>query len=102
MLAQVRIADCWVDSDEPADWRGLIACAVAEARLDSQAAEIVGWASDPLHAGAFTACGFRAREATAVQVRPSRGSAMPPGTLRVHMLDSDAAYLDRGRYDFWT
>src|SRR5207302_927716 len=31
--AQVRIADCWVDSEEPADWRALIACAVAEARL---------------------------------------------------------------------
>src|SRR5438094_936966 len=100
--AQVRIADCWVDSEEPADWRALIACAVAEARLDTQVAEIVGWASDPLHAGAFKACGFLAREATPVQVRPSRGSAMPPGTLRVQMLDNDAAYLHRGRNEFWT
>ena len=100
--AQVRIADCWVDSEEPADWRALIACAVAEARLDTQVAEIVGWASDPLHAGAFKACGFLAREATPVQVRPSRGSGMPPGTLRVQMLDSDAAYLHRDRNEFWT
>jgi len=100
--AQVRIADCWVDSEEPADWRALIACAVAEARLDTQVAEVVGWASDPLHAGAFKACGFLAREATPVQVRPSRGSAMPPGTLRVQMLDNDAAYLHRDRNEFWT
>ena len=102
VLAQVRIADCWVDSDEPADWRGLIACAVAEARLDLRAAEIVGWASDPSQADAFRACGFRARSATPVQVRLSRGLAMPPGTLRVQMLDNDAAYLHEGRNEFWT
>jgi hypothetical protein len=102
VLAQVRIADCWVDSDEPADWHGLIACAFGEARLDPQAAEIVGWACDPLHAGAFMACGFRARQATPVQIRPSRGVAMPPRTLRVQMLDNDAAYLHAGRNEFWT
>jgi hypothetical protein len=102
VLAQVRIADCWVDSDEPADWRALIDCAVAEASLDSQAAEIVGWASDPLQADAFRARGFLARWATPLQIRPTRGSAMPVGTLRVQMLDSDAAYLHEGRNEFWT
>jgi hypothetical protein len=102
VLAQVRIADCWVDSDEPADWRALVDCAVTEARLDSQAAEIVGWASDPSQADAFRACGFRARSATPVQVRLSRGLAMPLGTLRVQMLDNDAAYLHEGRNEFWT
>jgi hypothetical protein len=102
VVAQVRIADCWVDSDDPADWRSLIGCAVAEARLDPQAAEIVGWASDPWHEGAFRACGFLARTATPVQIRLPRGSAIPVGTLRVQMLDSDAAYLHEGRNEFWT
>jgi hypothetical protein len=102
VMAQARIADCWVDSDEPADWRALIACAVAEATLDSQTAEIVGWASDQLHAGAFSACGFLAKWAIPVQIRLARGSALPVGTLRVQMVDSDAAFLHEGRNEFWT
>lgn len=98
---QVRIADCWMDSEESADWRALIHCAVEQAKRDPQAAEVVIWASDPLLAGALQACGFRARFQSPVQVRPASDDAMPEGTLRVQMLDNDAAFLSEGRNEYW-
>ena len=97
---QVRIADCWMDSDEPPDWRALILCAVAQARYDPQAAEVVAWASDALLAGALRSCGFHARVELPVRVRPSVSDAMPEGTLRVQMLDNDDAFLSLGN-EYW-
>ena len=98
---QVRIADCWVDSDEPADWRAMILCAVGQARQDPRAAEVVMWASDSLLAEALRACGFHARFDTLIQVRPASDGSVPEGPLRVQMLDSDAAYLHQGRMELW-
>jgi hypothetical protein len=97
---QVRIADCWMDSDEPTDWRALILCAVAQARHDPQAAEVVAWGSDARLAAALRSCGFHARFELPIRVRPSVADAMPEGTLRVQMLDKDDAYLSLG-YMYW-
>lgn len=99
---QVRIADCWVDSDEPRDWRAMIHHAIEQAKLDAQVAEIVGWASDSLLSASLRACGFRARYELPIRVRPADAASMPPAPLRVQMLDSDAAYLHEGRSEFWT
>lgn len=93
---QVRIADCWMDSDSPEEWRALLGCAVAQAREDPQAADIVGWANDGLTASALRACGFRAGLASTIQLRPATGAALPAEPLRLQMLDSDAAYLHVG------
>jgi hypothetical protein len=98
---QVRIADCWIDSQESADWRALILGAVEQAKHDPQAAEVVIWASDPLLAGALQACGFHARFQSPIRVRPTAADTMPEGTLRVQMLDSDDAFLYGGRYEYW-
>jgi hypothetical protein len=98
---QVRIADCWMDSQEPADWRALILAAVEQAQHDPQAAEVVIWASDPLLAGALQACGFHARFQSPIRVRPTAADTMPIGTLRVQMLDCDDAFLSGGRYEYW-
>jgi hypothetical protein len=97
---QVRIADCWMDSDEPADWRAMILCAVAQARHDPQAAEVVIWANEPLLARSLEGCGFHARFQTPVQLRPTGAAALPP-SLRVQMLDCDAAFLHEGRHGYW-
>jgi hypothetical protein len=99
---QVRIADCWMDSEAPEDWRGLIACAVAQAATDPQAAEVVGWGNDVLTVHALENCGFHARFANTVQIRPAAASVLPVEPLRLQMLDSDAAYLNDGRPEFWT
>jgi hypothetical protein len=98
---QVRIADCWVDSDELGDWRAMIQCAVAQAQHDRQAAEVVIWANDALLADALSACGFHARFQTPVQLRPTDAAALPPGPLRVQMIDCDGAYLNNGRPEYW-
>jgi hypothetical protein len=99
---QVRIADCWIDSQDPADWRTMIRLATEQSRRDPNAAEVVAWANDPLLAQALLTCGFRARHQTVVQLRPASGAALPGAPLRVQMLDNDAAYLHEGRNEFWT
>ena len=101
VAGQVRIADCWMDSNEASDWRAMILCTVEQARQHSQAAEVVSLASDALLAGALQACGFYARFQSPIQVRPAAGDTMPEGTLRVQMLDNDAAYLYEGRNEYW-
>jgi hypothetical protein len=98
---QVRIADCWMESDEPADWRAMILCAVEQAKHDAQAAEVVIWANDALLAQALLTCGFHARFETPIQVRPAEMAWMPPVPLRVQMLDCDAAFLHEGRNGHW-
>jgi len=98
---QVRIADCWMDSDERRDWHALILAAVAQARRDPQAAEVVIWANDALLAQTLTACGFHARTASAVRLRAADAAALPPAPLRVQMLDCDAAFLHEDRPGYW-
>jgi hypothetical protein len=98
---QVRIADCWVASDELGEWRAMIQCAVAQAQHDPQAAEVVIWANDALLAEALGVCGFHARFQTPVQLRPTHGAALLQGPLRVQMIDCDGAYLNNGRHEYW-
>jgi hypothetical protein len=98
---QVRIADCWMDSDDPADWRGMILCAVAQAKHDPQAAEVVIWANEPVLVATLAGCGFHPRYESPVQVRPTDEAWMPPLPLRVQMLDSDGAYFHEGRREYW-
>lgn len=98
---QARLADCWIVSRDPADWRALIQCAVHQAKEHAEVAELAVWASDALLAECLARCGFHARDKQPVSVRMPAGSA-PPGTLRVQMLDTDAPYLDpRGAF-LWT
>lgn len=98
---QVRIVDCWMDSDLPADWRAMIHRAVEQARRDPQAAEVVIWASDPMLSESLRATGFHARQETSVLLRSRNGAAVPGGGLRVQMLDNDDAYLHHGRIELW-
>ena len=98
---QVRIADCWIDSEDPADWRGMLLCAVSEAKKDPQAAEVVVWANEPLLAGALAESGFHVRNQTPIQIRPADDASMPPLPLRVQMLDNDRAFLNEGLNEYW-
>lgn len=98
---QVRIADCWINSENPADWRGMLLCAVSEAKNDPQAAEVVVWANDPLLARALADSGFHVRNQTPIQIRPSNDASMPPLPVRVQMLDNDRAFLNEGLDEHW-
>jgi hypothetical protein len=98
---QVRIADCWVSSEDPDDWRALILCAVAQAYQDPQAAEVVAWANDPLLTQALLAGGFQARAHIDVQILPSKDAQLPSAPIRVQLLDNDNAYLHEGEPEYW-
>lgn len=98
---QIRIVDCWIDSDASADWQALILCAVAQAARDPEAAEVVMWANDPLLSQAARACGFYARVQYPILVRPADDDSMPEGTLRVQMLDLDDAFLSVDPNEYW-
>jgi hypothetical protein len=93
---QVRLVDCWVSSEEPDDWCALVQCAVEQARRHPEAAELVAWASDPLLCGVLRQCGFHTGAALPIQLLTRKGSSVPPATLRVQMVDNDAAYLCDG------
>jgi hypothetical protein len=98
---QVRIVDCWMASDRPADWRAMLHCAVEEARRDPHAAEVVIWASDPLLAECLRASSFHARQKTPILLRSTNGATVPAEPVRAQMLDNDAAYLRVGSSELW-
>jgi hypothetical protein len=98
---QVRIADCAMASGDPAEWRAMILCAVAQAR-SHRPAEVVTLASHPLLRQALEAGGFHARFRIPVRMRTSSpATARPPAPLHVQMLDSDAAFFHAGRSEPW-
>lgn len=90
---QARLVDFRVDSDEPADWRALIQCAVHQAMQKKAIAELVTWGSDPMLSTCLEECGFHPRSTVPVLVRSGKGIDLSRATMRVQMLDSDAAYL---------
>jgi hypothetical protein len=101
-LRQARLADCWMDSEEPADWHALIQCAVSKAAEHPVAAELAAWASDANFSQRLRECGFHARGDLPVQMLAPRYPDIAAMTLRVQMLDNDAAYRHLGRNEFWS
>jgi len=97
---QTRLADAWVDSDELADWRALVGCALREARRRGRAAELAAWASEPLLMQALVDNGFHRRFTLPVMLRAGAQANSDPAP-RIQMLDNDALYLNEGRSQLW-
>jgi hypothetical protein len=100
-LRQARLADYWVGSQDPADWRALLQCAVREALKHPYAAELAVWASDAASSERLLECGFHTRGTLPVQMLAPRNPELSGCTLRVQMLDNDAAYWHGHRNAFW-
>lgn len=100
-LRQARLADFWIDSADPEDWRALIQCAVLQAKQHSSAAELAVWGSDAASSERLSECGFHARGDLRVQMLVPRHPQLLSAKLRVQMLDNDAAYRHPGRNEFW-
>jgi len=98
---QVRIADCWLESNRPSEWRDLYLSAVAQARRWSEAAEVVTVVSDDLRREALQQAGFHARGDYSIRFFARNLALREVSALRCEMLDSDAAYLHSGRVRFW-
>jgi len=98
---QVRLADYRILSNDPADWRSLILCAVREATQSVAAVELVTWAGTGTLERVLGTCGFHPRGRLPVQALARRGSDAFPASILVHMLDNDAAYYHAGRPALW-
>ncbi len=98
---QVRIADCWLESNSPAEWRDLYLSAVAQARYSSEATEIATVVSDDLRREALQRAGFHARGDYTIRFFARSSALRDVSALRCEMLDSDAAYRHSGRPHFW-
>jgi len=98
---QARLVDCSVDSDAPADWRILIQCAVHQAMQRRAMAELATWGGDPVLCACLEECGFHPRFTAPIFVRSRKAIDLAAAALRVHMLDSDAAYLHGEEQLLW-
>lgn len=98
---QARLADWWMNSDDPEDWRTLAHLAVRQAKSRGGLAELVAWSSDPRLSRILETCGFHARLTLPIYLRASGALAIPKDTISVQMIDSDAFYLYLGRNELW-
>jgi hypothetical protein len=98
---QARLADCWLDSDTPADWEALVQLAVRHAARRTDVAEVAAICSEPLLARALQRCGFHARGSRPLLVRAGNGVHFPAACVRIQMLDDDAAYRHSGSRELW-
>ncbi len=98
---QARLADCWVDSEQPAAWRALVQLAVQQAARREGIAELAAISSEPLLAGALEHCGFHPRALRPLYVRATADARLPPAAIRIQMLDDDAAYRHDGTRVLW-
>jgi len=97
---QARLADCWLDRDDPEAWETLVQLAVQQAARHSAVAEVVAICSEPLLAAALQRCGFIARSSRPLLVR-ANGVRLPAAGIRIQMLDDDTAYRHGGSRNFW-
>jgi hypothetical protein len=98
---QARIADMWIASQEPADWRAVIFAAVNQARSQGGLAELIVWSSEASLSRMLEECGFHERLRLPISVQASGNAAIPHDIMRVQMLDSDAFYLYFGGNELW-
>jgi GNAT superfamily N-acetyltransferase len=98
---QARLADCWLDSDDPGAWEGLVQLAVRQAARHTGVAELAVIGSEPLLATALERCGFHARASRPLMMRATNGVRLPPAEIRIQMLDDDTAYRHSGSRLFW-
>jgi hypothetical protein len=98
---QARIADFYSCGEDRESWRILIELAVAQARRNPAVAEVVAIGSDPITRQALVDCGFHARGSYPLRLLPARGIEFPSLPVRLHRIDSDAAYLHGGKPEYW-
>jgi hypothetical protein len=99
---QARVADMWIASQEPADWRGVIHATVTQVKRKAGLAELVVWSSDPTLSQVLEDCGFHERQSLPIYLKASADvSVRDDIIMRIQMLDSDAFYLYFGGNELW-
>lgn len=94
---QARIAEMWMESDDPDVWAIGYTLAGREAKA-SVAAEIVGTSSSRVGAQALTTAGYQPSETLPIMVRASASVTMPE--LQMQMIDGDGFFLHHGKPEY--
>ena len=98
---QVRIADIWVESTEPSDWRSAYSVAAEMGVTDPECCEIVAASSIDIARQAIAANGFRHRGAEPVFVYDPK-NLLGDLPLQIEMVDGDAAFFIDPSYPYLT
>lgn len=99
---QARVADSWVVSQSPEDWKALYALAVHTAYKSTRAGEIT--AGSALKAGqeALEALRFRAHLTLPVMLFDPKKRLIGAPPIHFQMIDNDFSFLHQGRPDYQT
>jgi GNAT acetyltransferase-like protein len=100
-LHVARIADLWLPSTNPDDWRAAFKTAAAVAAREPDVCEVSAWASTPIGTEGLGRAGFRPRDCSALTLL---GDAKLLGgrALHVQMLDCDASFLSGSGVSYLT
>lgn len=88
-----RLIDGWVDSADPADWRGMIHCAVERSARDRSVLSLTALSSVPELCHALHQCGFRNVQELPIHLLGAEPSIPDRTGIRVQLLDYNGAYL---------
>ncbi len=91
---QCRLAEAWIESENPDDWQALFTLAIRQAKTYRQVAELIAVAStrlekDALERTGLPCCGH-------INLRLWMRNERVPEAIRFQMVDGDAAYLHDG------
>jgi len=100
---QARVADVWLPSRDPDDWRVAYVLAIAEARrLWSDAAEIVASCSVAWGLEGLTRAGFRVIARDPITFYGLNGFPGNSSSFHLQMIDADFSFLHTGEIEYRT
>ena len=108
IAGQTRLADLQLTAPaDAADWAAAYSVAIAAAKADPEACELVTYSCLPHRANALTACGFRAMHSEPVYLldprkRLIKDPANPSLPLDLQMADGDEFFLYDPARPYWT
>lgn len=90
---QCRIADLWIESSKPEDWRAAYVLATRLGSRYPEVTEIITAAGPPQARAGIIGAGYRLMSKRAVRVRDPRGLLPDGRPLAVSLLENDHYYL---------
>lgn len=96
---QARIAEMWMNSDDPAVWAAGYALAVRES-VAMGAAEIIAASSSQVGWDALAAAGYHFHQTVLILARVLKGLTL--SALQMQMVDGDAFFLHHGKPEYMT
>ena len=99
---QTRIADLFLDSDRPADWRAAFSVASRTAAEDRSTCELMAGASTQLTRDAILANGFRLRRHDPIFIYDPKSLLTSAPPVNLNLLDGDEFYMQDPAHPYLT